>query len=261
MKISRIVLSLLFLLLFILHVSADTVTLKNGGKLHGKVIMETEKEVVIEVAGSGTITIPKKDYISVEKNEKDAEIPKTSWVTEDKPTEPQKEPAETTPGEEPLKPEEKPISPELKAKIDELIFQLSHRKASWRSNAKAELAKIGKPAVDALIIALKQGTLWQRQAAADLLGTIGDKKAIEPLIGALSDQDTLVCKGAVSSLSSLTNQDFAVDHKSPPAERQEAVDKWKKWLEKKKQEEEESKNPPQQPEEDEGTEEPDENLD
>lgn len=222
---------------------ADTITLRNGGKLHGKVIKESEEEIVLQVADAATITLRKRDVVSAEKDETVATPPPPSRVIEEEKPEPAKEPPKKPAVKEEPAPEEVPKTekepepdPELKAKIDLHIAQLANRKAGQRNYAKAELAKIGKPAVSALIQTLKQGTPWQRQAAAELLGAIGDERAIEPLIDALQDEDEFVRQNAINSLSTLTNQTFGFVHDAPESERQEAVKKWQDWLAQKKEE-------------------------
>lgn len=49
------------------------------------------------------------------------------------------------------------------------------------------LVKIGPPAVDQLIRALQNRNVWVRKGAAETLGTIQDRKAIEPLVELLLD--------------------------------------------------------------------------
>jgi hypothetical protein len=238
-----------FLLLVWGILLADTVTLRNGGKLHGKVIKESEEEIVLRITDIGTMTLRKRDVVSVQKDQTDATAPPPSQVTEEeKPAPAEEKPAEKASGKEEPANKEQPTTkqadekeaepdPELKAQIDELIQQLALRRTGYRSNAKAKLAEIGKPAVSALIKILKEGTDWQREGAAELLGTIGDKRATEPLINALPDTNEFVRKNAIDSLSTLTNQTLDFVYDAPEADRQEAVKKWQEWLAKKKEEE------------------------
>lgn len=61
----------------------------------------------------------------------------------------------------------------------------------WPTNWKTadELAQIGPPAVPRLIEALKNKDAFVREAAANALGTIGDRRAAEPLIRAMQYRD------------------------------------------------------------------------
>lgn len=48
------------------------------------------------------------------------------------------------------------------------------------------LALIGKPAVKSLLKVLNKNDVWYMRSAADILGEIGDKRAVEPLVHAMS---------------------------------------------------------------------------
>jgi hypothetical protein len=245
MKVASCLIATSFVFFVSALVFADTVTLKNGGKMHGKVIEESEEEIVLRVADAGTITLRKRDIASVQKDKKDETIPPPSQLPEEeKPSPPKEKPSEKPPEKEKPAPEETPkteeepeADPELKAKIDLLIFRLGHRRTGYESGAKAGLSKIGKPAVTALVKILKDGSDQQRRNAAELLGTISDKRAIEPLINALSDPNKWVRQHAINSLSTLTNQTLGFVYDASEAKRQEAVKKWQEWLAKKKEEE------------------------
>jgi HEAT repeat protein len=66
-----------------------------------------------------------------------------------------------------------------------------------------KLIKLGKPAVEPLIAALKNRDDYVRRYATVALGKIGDTRAIEPLIAALKDEDEDVREGAVESLGEI----------------------------------------------------------
>jgi HEAT repeat protein len=65
-------------------------------------------------------------------------------------------------------------------------------------------------AVDALLQALGDWDRDLRLAAADALGRIADKRAIEPLVRTLADTDEWVRLGAVQALKALGWQPAAV---------------------------------------------------
>ncbi|MCU0632783.1 MAG: HEAT repeat domain-containing protein [Methanolinea sp.] len=52
-----------------------------------------------------------------------------------------------------------------------------------------DLGKKGQPAVDFLLLALKDEDKRVRIAAAHVLGEIGDRRSVEPLISMLADHD------------------------------------------------------------------------
>ena len=63
-----------------------------------------------------------------------------------------------------------------------------------------ECIKIGAPAVEPLIAALKDSDSDVRRAAAETLGKIADAQAVEPLAVALSDKDEDVQRAAIEAL-------------------------------------------------------------
>jgi HEAT repeat protein len=65
-----------------------------------------------------------------------------------------------------------------------------------------ECVKIGAPAVEPLITALEKGG-WASMGAIAALARIGDVRAVEPLSGALGDQDENVRKAAAEALDRL----------------------------------------------------------
>ena len=82
--------------------------------------------------------------------------------------------------------------------VEPLIIALK----DWRvREAAAEaLGKIGAPAVEPLIDALRDKSEDVRKAAAEALGEIGDVRAVEPLIAALKDKDDDVREAAAEAL-------------------------------------------------------------
>jgi HEAT repeat protein len=71
-------------------------------------------------------------------------------------------------------------------KIDHFIQKL-HLDYDKRRYATQALIKIGKPAVELLILALAEDEVFIRRAAAEILGKIKDIRAVEPLIQTLKD--------------------------------------------------------------------------
>ena len=80
------------------------------------------------------------------------------------------------------------------------IEELSEREEA-RMNTVINLLAIGRPSVEILIEYLEDDDWLVREAAADLLGKIGDVRAVEPLMQRLRlDKDTGVKELAVKSL-------------------------------------------------------------
>jgi HEAT repeat protein len=60
--------------------------------------------------------------------------------------------------------------------------------------------------LDALVRALQQGNVRMRQAAADALGWMADRRSVEVLVAALGDEDWKVCANAVIALGRLNDR-------------------------------------------------------
>ncbi|MHC4597446.1 MAG: HEAT repeat domain-containing protein [Planctomycetota bacterium] len=122
--------------------------------------------------------------------------------------------------------------PTTAKKVKDLIYRLGNKEKAKRKKAEDGLVKIGKPAVKPLIDALLGkktetvgvGLLGTSPAAgatlltgdesvkayaARALGRIGEKEAVEPLIGALKDENAK--SAAAEALKKITKQDFGDD--------------------------------------------------
>ncbi len=60
--------------------------------------------------------------------------------------------------------------------------------------------------LDALVRAIQQGHVRMRQAAADALGWMADRRSVEVLVAALGDEDWKVCANAVIALGRLNDR-------------------------------------------------------
>ena len=92
---------------------------------------------------------------------------------------------------------------DMKDRIADLVRQLSHRNEDIRWAAASTLATIGEPAVDPLIGALDDHDSVVRLRAAWALGRIGDPRATEKLMKALRDGDWSVRMRAAQALGNL----------------------------------------------------------
>src|SRR5690349_8249622 len=67
--------------------------------------------------------------------------------------------------------------------------------------AQDALVRVGAAAVPALIAALDAGSLQQRVVVPDVLGPIGDRRAVEPLVRTLGDAEPRVRAAAAGGLT------------------------------------------------------------
>ena len=88
-------------------------------------------------------------------------------------------------------------------RIPDLIRQLAHRNEEVRWAAACTLATIGEPAVDPLLAALDDRDSVVRLRAAWALGRIGNQRAAEKLIKTLRDGDWSVRMRAAQALGNL----------------------------------------------------------
>lgn len=68
------------------------------------------------------------------------------------------------------------------------------------------LKKIGTPALDSLLVAIKDNDAFVRKCAAEVLGAIGNERAVESLNIALQDKDKGVRKSATEALDNLIHK-------------------------------------------------------
>jgi HEAT repeat protein len=85
--------------------------------------------------------------------------------------------------------------------VEPLIANLKDEKCG--STSANALAKIGKPAVEPLVVALKDNNPIVRRNAAVALGKIKDASAVNPLITALKDENPIVRRNAAMALGEI----------------------------------------------------------
>jgi HEAT repeat protein len=89
--------------------------------------------------------------------------------------------------------------------VEPLIPSLTDEYFKVRAAAAESLIKIGPPAVEPLIAKLQAQHEWRmRKASIEVLGRIGDGRAVEPLIAALADEDKDVRQTVAWGLISLS---------------------------------------------------------
>ena len=103
-----------------------------------------------------------------------------------------------------LGPDGKPVSTEMQMT---LIFSMSDGQQLMpvRKAVASALVKIGPPAVDPLLAALKHADVEVRTLAAWSLGRLGDKRAVGLLAAALKDKDEQVRAAAAGALKGIAD--------------------------------------------------------
>jgi hypothetical protein len=250
-------------------VSADTVYLKNGAWIDGRVRARNDKILEVEIGKIGKIEIDITEVHEVEKNNRtgddltrqDAkelerlgllkEVQKpVALLDEGKETEDKEDKSdEKEDGKEDEEPEKdakskktdkaddassseskgEDLDPALKERIEQLIHDLKRQKAQPRVRAERHLKAIGAPAVPFLLPLLEEESELTRIGAARLLSEIGDETAIEPCIEALLDSNEHVREFANKTLEKVTHENFGFQAQASPRRREQARDKWRKW--------------------------------
>jgi len=204
-------LTILLLILFTGAAFADTVYLKNGRKLEGKIISEGEDAIKLKMK-YGIQTIERNDIERIEKSEpaeeekpgqdmtEKKEKPKREETPED--NKPPRDPEKTKPAAKPLTPEEMEKKERRARRLIARLYGINEDKAT------RELIELGRPATRALIRELRTGHEHFTERALRILGKIGDKQAVEPLIEKLerwtSDSDKAsLCAAAAQALGEI----------------------------------------------------------
>ncbi|WFN34520.1 HEAT repeat domain-containing protein [Methanogenium sp. S4BF] len=81
--------------------------------------------------------------------------------------------------------------------------RLIDQETNERCCVASELETYGKPALQYLVLALKDSDKWVRVVSADALGNIGDSGAVDALIEALGDSDQDVRFTATGALGKI----------------------------------------------------------
>jgi len=242
--------------------SADTVYLKNGAWIDGRVRARTDKVLEVEIGKIGKIEIDVAEVHEIEKNNrtgdditrqdtrelerlgllKDVQKPAALIADEKEPVEKDdekeaKEPEKDAKADEkaadahPSDSKGEEIDPALKERIEQLIHDLKRQKAQPRVRAERHLKAIGAPAVPFLTPLLEDESELTRIAAARLLSEIGDETVIEPCIEALLDSNEHVRELVNKTLEKVTHENFGFQAQASPRRRELARDKWRKWWE------------------------------
>jgi HEAT repeat protein len=186
---------------------ADTIILKNGCRLHGKVVRESEDEVVINVGGAGTVTVRRSRIEKIRRDRIGLPPGGLDEPETDEPDKPQPDPSPPGPEVDPpapaTRPDDKPEIPTPKTKpeapngpgaavIEEFKRSMPNRYSLPVDILRAytkKLTALGKEATPDLSYALMYSKDWRvRYLAAEAFTKIKDPASIPALIHALGDE-------------------------------------------------------------------------
>jgi hypothetical protein len=250
---------------------ADTVLLKNGSWIDGKVTMKTDTFVELKIGKIGKIDIPIEEVHLIETNNRTGDEYSKVYVEPkgkvEGPAAKPKAPAAVEPAAKDEKGPKGPpsakveesvesheakdetgregagagedvvseeIDPELKKRIEDLVEELKRQKPRNRIQAERHLEAIGQPAIPFLLPLVKNENDLTRIAAMKLFHSFGDHKVIETAIGALVDENEYVRDFANKTLKRVTGEDFGFQPNASPRRRETARDKWSDWWSKEK---------------------------
>ena len=196
---------------------ADTVELRNGRVIHGKVIGEfpASGPVTVTFTGGGSLTLDPGSILSVRRDTRCDFKVSPGKPANEKPRKIQ-ESAGGKPGTSPKKPEEKkepvqeaeegagtgdaPVDPKLDAEIRRYVSELSRQRSQNRVRAEAALKRLGPVTLPYLEKAARHPFALTRRAIIRIVAETGGPEGVKLLRAALKDEDSWVRKMAREAL-------------------------------------------------------------
>ena len=195
---------------------ADTVELRNGRVIHGKVIGEfpASDPVTVTFTGGGSLTLDPGSILSVRRDTRCDFKVSPGKPANEKPRKVQ-ESAGEKPGTSPKKPEEKkkpvqeaeeaggtgaPVDPKLDAEIRRYVSELSRQRSQNRVRAEAALKRLGPVTLPYLEKAARHPFALTRRAIIRIVAETGGPEGVKLLRAALKDEDSWVRKLAREAL-------------------------------------------------------------
>lgn len=232
---------------------ADTITLKNGSVIEGKVFYKDDKKIKVRTAGRATMVFYLSDVEKWEKDSKTGEdyIRRKSGVTGGEAHNPFKKKGKSAEGagdgENPYE-DTTELTQKEQDVIDVQIRNLARTDNKWQIRAKAKLIAQGYKAGKSVLDMTGDAKPRTRQRAIEILGAIGYKPGVPTLINkGLRDSDGFVRGASIDALEILTGSRYGFRANDPNPLRERALVKWESWWE-----EELVKYAPEEPPEEEG---------
>lgn len=214
---------------------ADSIYLKNGNILEGKIVKSNEEKVWISLGGKAQIVVEQSEIEKIERDEKDGDdyFKRKGGVRGRDGYNPYGKKgggAGEESGENPYVDNEE-VDEETQARIDILIRDLTTRQDNrFVVRAKNKLTAIGFPAGKSLVQVMGDPQPKVRQRIAEILRDIGYKPATPNLIGSyLGDENGFTRQASIEGLEKFTGKRFGYNPYDPLPVRERAVERWKAW--------------------------------
>ncbi len=190
---------------------ADTVELRNGRVIHGKVIgkFPASGPVTITFTGGGSLTLDPGNILSVRRDTRCDFKVSPGKPKNEKPRKVQ-ESGGGKPGASPKKPVEEaeegagtggaPVDPKLDAEIRRYVSELSRQRSQNRVRAEAALKRLGPVTLPYLEKAARHPFALTRRAIIRIVAKTGGPEGVKLLRAALKDEDSWVRKLALEAL-------------------------------------------------------------
>ncbi|MCZ6602058.1 MAG: HEAT repeat domain-containing protein [Planctomycetota bacterium] len=218
------------------RVAADTIYLKTGGVIEGKIFYNKGGKIKVRTAGHAILVFDLETQVErFVKDEKDGSdyLKRTGGVKGAEAHNPFKKKAGATgtenDGENPyLDTTELTVEEEAAIKVQIAKLQRTDNKNQIR--AKTKLIAMGYKAGRLVQDGLTDPKPRTRQRTTEILQAIGYKPAVPTLISkALHDADGFARTAAIDALSALTGNTFSFRSNDPLNLRVQAIGKWEKW--------------------------------
>ena len=236
-------------------VVADTIYLKTGGIIEGKVYFNDGKKIKVKTAGRATLIFELSDVEKIVKDHRtgDDYLRRKSGVKGGKAHNPfgggKGGEADVEEGENPYE-DTTELTPEEQDDIDVQIRNLQRQDKRYRNRAKTRLTAMGYKAGRSVLKVLDSDMSASRQRAVEILRDINYKPATPRFIEkALSDESGFTRAAAIEALKRWTGKRFGYAPYDPLPMRQRTIANWQEWWR-----EEEAKYVPEEPEEEGGEE-------
>lgn len=251
----------MLLMLWTGPIRGDTIHLRNGGLLEGKVLIESDWAVVVQLGLYARITLRPDEILKIVEDKRDGSVyqqAKDSGITRSEflraPTKKVTIPSGELPAvddstitggtdsaaESPVEDsatQDNPylpvsledIDPDMRAEAFFWLTQLTSRNNKAHIRARTNLTRLGNEVIP-LVAPFVDNELERVQLfAIPRIAAAAYKPAVPDLIGILMDEDESVRASTVSALQGLSSQNFGFDPAGDDGTRERAAALWDAW--------------------------------